>query len=114
MAAQFADLLWSRPVALDAPARLRLTRPSLDGSAGFEILDAEETVATSGTVLAGCPPQPAPEPLAAIAVRCPERLAGTVLYQDFAAAGLECGLAFRRLLEFPSGRRRRWGALTQQ
>ena len=108
---QFADLLWNRPIALDAPARLRLARPSPDGSKGFEILDAEGSVAVSGTVLAGCPPQPAPEPLAAIAARCPERLTGTVLYQDFAAAGLECGPVFRRLLEVSIGKTEALGRL---
>src|ERR1700744_2463979 len=54
---------------------------------------------------------PAAEPLAAIAARCPELVPGTTLYQDFAAAGLECGPAFRPLLEVSIGETEALGRL---
>ncbi|KMO28130.1 hypothetical protein VP06_28590 [Methylobacterium aquaticum] len=96
-AAYLSDLLWSHPLPLEPPGRLRLSPPDADGTAGFEILASDGLVAVSGLLRADPPPASAAEPVARIAERCPERIDGPSLYAAFAAAGLACGPAFQRL-----------------
>ncbi|MGE0722832.1 MAG: SDR family NAD(P)-dependent oxidoreductase [Alphaproteobacteria bacterium] len=90
-------LLWLRPLPLDAAAMLDLGEADAGGERPFEIRDGEGAVAVSGLVREDAGAAPAPVDPARLRAACPERIAGEALYADFAAAGLACGPAFRRI-----------------